>query len=408
LESPNRDKSREVEELRGWAALLVLFYHSMHSGAAAIGIREWLDAGSNPLAAIVFEGHTGVALFMVLSGYILARGTFGKDISYAGFLRNRFLRIFPLMMVVLVFSLYTAKDLDLGKIIAPLMLLANTKAAFTDPSGLAGTVWTISVEFQFYLIAPFLFLFADRRGLRFLLSAMVLFWLLRMIVLLPLRDDPAEMYRVSYFTIVGRINQFMIGLGLAYLFETDRLTLNGSRKVGFVGLALASVAATVLLMVLNRSGGIGAWHSWRIVYPEVEGLIGAAFIAAYLVSRPFEGWRLGGLMSGIGTISFSIYILHYAIQREFWNIIYPHFFGGTLTGLRGVFVTTALIAVPIVAMAALSYKCIEKPFQDMRGKYLKDRAVPATVLSPPLQADGTQGLLSKPSLTSAAAPRFHE
>jgi peptidoglycan/LPS O-acetylase OafA/YrhL len=312
------------------------------------------------------------------------------------------------MLVVLVFSLYTAKDLDLGKIIAPFLLLANTKAAFTDPSGLAGTVWTISVEFQFYLIAPFLFLFADRKGLTFLLSAMLLFWLMRMIVLLPLSGDPAELYRVSYFTIVGRINQFMTGIGLAYLFETDRLTLKGSRKAGFVGLALASVAATVLLMVLNRSGGIGAWHFWRIIYPEVEGLIAAAFIAAYLVSRPFEGWRLGGLMSGIGTISFSIYILHYAIQREFWNIVYPHFFGGTLTGLLGVFMTTVLIAVPIVAMAALSYKCIEKPFQDMRGKYLKDRAVPVTVLSPPLQADGIQGLLSKLPLTSAAAPRFHE
>jgi len=135
LESPNRDKNREVEQLRGWAALLVLFYHSIHSGAAAIGVQGWLAAGNNPLAALLFEGHTGVALFMVLSGYILATGTFGKDISYAGFLRNRFLRIFPLMIVVLVFSLYTAKDLDLGKAVAPFLLLANTKAAFTDPSG---------------------------------------------------------------------------------------------------------------------------------------------------------------------------------------------------------------------------------------------------------------------------------
>ena len=97
-------------------------------------------------------------------------------------------------------------------------------------------MWTISVEFQFYLIAPFLFLFVDRKGLKFLLSAMALFWLLRMIVLLPLIDAPDEMYRVSYFTIVGRINQFMIGIGLAYLFETGRLNLKASRKAGFVAL----------------------------------------------------------------------------------------------------------------------------------------------------------------------------
>src|ERR1700727_2720121 len=109
LESLNRSRSVEVDELRGTAALLLLFYHSVHSGAAAIGIQGWPIA-STPFAALLYEGHTGVALFMVLSGYILASGTFGKDISYAGFLRNRFLRIFPLMIVVLVFSLYTAKD----------------------------------------------------------------------------------------------------------------------------------------------------------------------------------------------------------------------------------------------------------------------------------------------------------
>ena len=82
----------------------------MHSGAAAIGLKGWLFAGTNPLTVVLFEGHTGVALFMVLSGYILASGTFGKDISYAGFLRNRFLRIFPLLIVVLgVFALHSER-----------------------------------------------------------------------------------------------------------------------------------------------------------------------------------------------------------------------------------------------------------------------------------------------------------
>jgi peptidoglycan/LPS O-acetylase OafA/YrhL len=376
LESPNRDKNFEVEELRGWAALLVLFYHSVHSGAAAIGIKGWLVAGNNPLAAVLFEGHAGVALFMVLSGYILASGTFGKDISYAGFLRNRFLRIFPLMIVALVFSLYTAKDLDLGKIAAPFLLLANTGAAFTDPSGLAATVWTISVEFQFYLIAPFLFALVDRKKLLFFLSAMLLFWLLRMIVLLPLYAEPDAMYRLSYFTIVGRINQFMIGIGLAYLFETGRLSLKDSRKAAFLGLALVSVALIALLMVLNNAGGIYVWHFWRVVYPEVEALLWAAFVAAYLVSRPFVGTWVSRAIMAVGTISFSIYILHYAVQREFWNIVYPLYFSGWISSLYVVFAVTIVLASAVSALSWLSYKCIEKPFQDMRGTYLTARIKP--------------------------------
>jgi peptidoglycan/LPS O-acetylase OafA/YrhL len=382
LESPNRTKSNEVDELRGWAALLVLFYHSTHAGARAIGIQGWLTAGSNPVAALIYEGHTGVTLFMVLSGYILASGTFGKDINYSGFIRNRFLRIFPLMIVVLVFSLYATKNLDLGKIAAPFLLLANTDASFTDPTGMAATVWTVSVEFQFYLIAPFLFLFVDRKGLRFLLAAMLLFWLLRMIIILRMTDDPTAMYRLSYFTIVGRINQFLTGIGLAYLVETGRLNLTGSRKVGFIGLVISGAAALALLMVLNHSGGIAKWHSWRIIYPETEGLIAAAFIAAYLVTRPLQKWGVAKLMQALGTISFSIYILHYAIQEEFWGVVYPQFFNGVVTGLTGVFIATAVIATLIAALAALPYACIERPFQDMRGKYLKPRvATSATKLS---------------------------
>jgi peptidoglycan/LPS O-acetylase OafA/YrhL len=123
-------------------------------------------------------------------------------------------------------------------------------------------------------------------------------------------------------------------------------------------------------MVLNRSGGIYAWHLWHVVYPEVEGLSAAAFIAAYLVSRPLVGTWASRALMGIGTVSFSLYILHYAMQREFWHIVYPQFLGGVLTGRNGVFMATIMLAVPIIAMAALSYRCIEKPFQDMRGRYL--------------------------------------
>ena len=68
-----------------------------------------------------------------------------------------------------------------------------------------------------------------------------------------------------------------------------------------------------------------------------------------------------------------IYIFHYALQHEFWSFIYPRFFNGALSGRLGVFMTTILISLPILGLSLLSYRCIEKPFNDMRGKYLKPR-----------------------------------
>lgn len=372
MDSPNRPRNHEVDELRGAAALLVLFYHSVHSGAVAIGIPEWLTTHW-VLPAVLYEGHTGVALFMVLSGYILATGTFDRKIIYREFIRNRVLRIFPLMIVVLVFSLYAARGVDLGKILAPFMLLANTGAVFSDSSGLAGTVWTISVEFQFYLIAPFLFAFTGRNGLKFVLPIILLFFLLRIIVLLPTWDDKAELFRITYFTIVGRINQFMIGIGLAYLFHSGHLALDTDRTKGGVALLISSAGVVTLLAVLNHSGGITSWHFWRIVYPEVEAALWASFIAAYLIAKPLKGVGLDRLLYGVGQISFSLYILHYAIQREFWIIIYPMFFTGWISSIYGVFAASVLIAAAMSAISALSYLLIEKPFIDMRGRYFEDR-----------------------------------
>lgn len=339
-----------------------------------MGHPEWPKA-VNPLMATIYEGHSGVALFMVLSGFILATGTFGQKISYAGFLKNRFLRIFPLMILVLVFALYGTPELDLGKIAAPFLLLENTSAAFQGPSGLAGTVWTSSVEFQFYLIAPFLFLLVGRRGvIRFVLPALLLFWVLRMAVLLPLRDKPEELFRISYFTIVGRVDQFLIGITLAYMVDSGKLNFGDRRRIGTVVLLAATIGIVALPWLINQQGGVRVWHMWHVVFPEAEACLWAAFLWGYLAARPFDSGRsfllVGNTLAKIGLISFSLYILHYGFQREFWTVAYPLYFKGHLEGTASVLGISILLLMPILAISALSYSCIEEPFQKMRSRYI--------------------------------------
>ncbi|HAO41467.1 MULTISPECIES: acyltransferase [unclassified Afipia] len=369
MQSPNRTYNLEADELRGAAALLVFFYHSINSGISSVMQTAKWPMSSNPFVSIIYEGHTGVSLFMVLSGYILSSGTFGREIQYFGFLKNRILRIFPLMIVVLVFSLYTAKSFELGSIISPFILLANIPSAMTSPSNLSGTVWTISVEFQFYLIAPFLFLFVWRYGVfRFLLPIMALFWILKVMALLPL--PPAEQYRANYFTILGRINQFMAGIGLAYLIHIGRFSISANRKTGFFLLTLSSIAVLALMSLLNRQGGISAWHWWHIIYPEVEALIWAAFIGGYLAAFPFRGTGISTALRWIGMLSFSIYILHYAVQYEFWAAFRQGYLGSLQFGTLGIIAASFAIFAVVLFVSMLSYYCIERPFLEMRGRYL--------------------------------------
>ena len=56
----------------------------------------------NPVISIIEEGYSGVALFIVLSGFILSLGAIGKVIDYRKFLTARVLRIYPMFMVCLL------------------------------------------------------------------------------------------------------------------------------------------------------------------------------------------------------------------------------------------------------------------------------------------------------------------
>ena len=105
---------------------------------------------------VIHEGHTGVALFIVLSGFIFTYDSAGKKIIYLQFLRNRILRIYPLMitMTIIGISVFPEK-FTIDGLICTVLPLQNTPTALRLGS-YSSLFWTIAVEFQFYLIFPFL------------------------------------------------------------------------------------------------------------------------------------------------------------------------------------------------------------------------------------------------------------
>ena len=98
MKSPNIKYLPAVDHLRGFAAALIVFYHGLHLISyemkfnAPFSFSPWPET-NNPFLAVLIEGHTAVALFMVLSGFIFAYGALGREIAYLPFIRNRFLRI---------------------------------------------------------------------------------------------------------------------------------------------------------------------------------------------------------------------------------------------------------------------------------------------------------------------------
>lgn len=145
-----------LDHVRALAAFMVFAWHFTHAANGFPVPFEYVPA-LFPFA-VFDEGHTGVALFMTLSGYLFAKLLDGKSINYMAFFWNRFLRLFPLLLVVILIVGF--KEVLGGENLYP-YAYAILKGVLlpTLPNG----GWSITVEFHYYLILP-LFLWMLRKS----------------------------------------------------------------------------------------------------------------------------------------------------------------------------------------------------------------------------------------------------
>ena len=100
MRSTNKVYIQGIDHLRGLAALLVVLFHCIHRSGEIT--QAYVPA--NPLLSFFEEGHTGVALFITITGFIFTTIIGDNQIVYSRFLRNRFLRIFPLLFIISFFT----------------------------------------------------------------------------------------------------------------------------------------------------------------------------------------------------------------------------------------------------------------------------------------------------------------
>ncbi|HEV2676081.1 MAG TPA: acyltransferase [Aliidongia sp.] len=363
--SPNRSYLPEVDQLRGIAALLVFFYHGFQlfgarlaHGAVFDPSKHWVIS-RNPIIATIEEGHSGVGLFIVLSGFILSIGTVGRPMSYGKFLLARILRIYPLLLVFAIVAFAVAPT-DLSNMIATIQPFGASNA---QRGNLVAMFWAVAVEFQCYLIFPFLILFSDRFGTRFLVQIIASAIALRCLAVF---SEGAIARDISYWTVVGRIDQFCLGMIAARLY-----LLHGWReRVGRLVFLPVAIAVLLILWVFNRAGGWPLASHWKLLWPTVEGGFWAVFVLCYLRIGPSLPALLSRPLTQLGVVSYSLYLVHFTvINLCIANGLYLRMTG---TGYYDALLTTAFVAVPIaLGISLLLYDTIEKPFMQLRPRYVE-------------------------------------
>lgn len=342
-----------LDHVRALAAFMVFSWHFIH---ASVGYPVPFASAPAIFPLSVFdEGHTGVSLFMTLSGYLFAKLLDGKDIHFPSFLWNRFVRLAPLMVLVVAVS--GGIDVAQGApAIEKLLFFIKGLVLPTLPNG----PWSVTVEAHFYLILPLL-LAAFRKSNLTAVAILAVSIATR----LALYAHFGEIQSLSYWTIVGRIDQFVLGIAA---FRCCGL-MNG-RHGAAAGVALGFFG---FYWLFDSAGGFYKMPAYPspspiwIIMPAIEGAAYAFLIAYYDRNFTPRNRGLSWLIGLAGSYSYSIYLLHFVVVFRAASFI-----NHNVMDLSNFYVAQAWAVfcfALMIPVGYLSFRFVEQPFLKFRVRY---------------------------------------
>lgn len=346
-----------LDHIRALAAFMVFTWHFTH---AANGYPIPFDYVPTLFPfAILDEGHTGVALFMTLSGYLFAKLLDDKSIDYRAFIWNRILRLLPLLVVVILI-VGVIKYINNQNLSSYAYSIAMGAVFPSLPNG----GWSITVEFHYYIILP-LFLWLLSKSKLWPFSIIVAAIALRFF----LYREKGEIQSLAYWTIIGRIDQFALGM-LVYHFRSYFARRH----------AIAVMTITGFMMMywyFDFYGGFYQNQSYPspsplwIILPTIEGVAYAIGIAWYDNSFCHSTSGLSKFIGRIGEYSYSIYLLHFFVVFHAARFVNEQIMDISNFYLACLY--SLVFFVLMVIPGYISFRFIEAPFLKLRKRYVKAR-----------------------------------
>ncbi|MEQ3621955.1 MAG: acyltransferase family protein [Marinobacter sp.] len=329
-------------------------------GLRAIAVLAVMAFHYNP--AWLPGGFVGVDVFLVISGFLIttillnrkSKADYSLYPTLKYFYVSRFKRIAPayfamLILVALVAAvLYLPKDFDTfkdGLDKAAWFTSNHYFAEFGDYFAPANSeqpllhTWSLAVEMQFYLLAPFLILFLSVNALKAVFVTLLVG--LTLIAEYRLRIQGIE--QATYYSLYARLPEFFAG-GLAALFLKPAPE-RGLRCCTTLGIGLIAFAVVA-------QPELGAFPGFAALLPVVGSIL--------LLSQPAGGLSALFLCSRtlvwIGALSYSLYLWHWPV------LAFLRYYSGAEVldaTLSFVFLVSTL------SLSVLSYYGVERVF---RGK----------------------------------------
>lgn len=349
MQAPSQ-KFASLDAVRGLAALLVFLFH-FWSGFPDAPFPQILDLFGT-------AGHVGLDIFFVLSGFLIFRSLFLNGVNKEYFVR-RFLRIAPIyyfsLFAVLIFidRSYFFSAGGWQNIVSHLFFLQS----FSEQTyyGINPVLWSLSVEWIFYLFLPLFFLLCGQSSRKMLWGIFLMMgvcWVYRFWITGYYGDWDSTQRIIYTENFIGRLDQFAFGMLASWSI------LKNDWKASWPGLfalalGLGGLFWSMELFAQFKSG----FRDVMVLQVFLHSLTGVS-AALVLWGLSLSGQGLSRVVGNpvlrfLGLISYSFYIWHLLVIEAVKKLT-PHL------DLHGQELLLTLFLT--LGLSTFSYFLIERPF----------------------------------------------
>lgn len=312
---------KELDSLRGMAALMVVFYHYTVD-------RPQADLGFN-------LGTTGVELFFMISGFVIFMSLNSVKNSKQ-FIINRFIRLYPTywVSVTLTFfalTFYFHSPLNHKEIINYISNLSMFQF-YMGKDNIDDSYWTLIIEMTFYMLMLFLF---HLKKLNYV--NVVFIPIISLVTYLGLWYPNNEFVKhtINEVQLLPYLPLFLSGIIFYKLYcKKEKLFLN-------YGILLFCLVAQILFYNYTDR------FKFAIKQPEYIVMLVIYYSIFILIVNKKLGFIATRVTVFLGKISFAMYLIHQAISVK---ILLPYF----INDLHFNFwIATLLFSIPIIILLAI-------------------------------------------------------
>ncbi|OQP66933.1 hypothetical protein A3860_00810 [Niastella vici] len=364
-----------INSLRAFAVLIVIFFH----GITEVFCRE--HGYYYPFK----NGFLGVDLFFVLSGFLITNVLIREylltgKVSIKNFYIRRILRLYPPIIVAIVIflvplSFFNFKDafsnfFFLATYTGDIVMLFRHFIPYLEYPLFFSHCWSLSIEEQFYIFYPTLFLIFLKVFGRKKINFSFLFYIFNVFFLLLVVVGTLLMGGHFYKFFLWRFFEIFMGVFLALLtnesfkkqFNIDaNKSINGI--VRFLSssitlyIALAITVLTVLGLLLSNYG----LHYYVFSFTSGIVILHAAFEDNKILNTVLSG----SVLQYLGKISYGLYLYHYPV---FYSTQYLKIKLEPQNIYQAMFIDVVRIGIALI-ISILSYELIEKRILKLRTKF---------------------------------------